>query len=56
MEHTTSKNTIKALNDVTALFNEPRSNLSREETKRIRKKIYKKEATSYFLKKKRARR
>ena len=42
-------NTIK---EVRELFNEVRSNLSREETKRIRKRLYKKEAVYNFLKEK----
>ena len=49
MESTTINNAIK---EVRELFNELRSNLSREETKRIRKKLYKKEAASYFFKEK----
>ena len=52
MEPTTSNNNIKAINDVRMLLNELRSNLSREEISKIRKKLYKKEAASYFLKKK----
>ena len=42
----------KAIKEVRKLFNELRSNLSREETKRIRNKLYKKEAIYDFLKKK----
>ena len=34
------------------LLNELRSNLSREEINKIRKKLYKKEAASYFCKEK----
>ena len=41
MESTTINNAIK---EVRELFNELRSNLSREEINRIRKKLYKKEA------------
>ena len=41
-----------AIKEVTKLFNEVRSNLSREETKRIREKLYKKEAVYNFLKQK----
>ena len=52
MEPTTSNSNIKVISDVRTLFNELRSNLSREETKRIRKKLYKKEAASYFFKEK----
>ena len=47
MESTTINNAIK---EVRELFNELRSNLSREERKRIRKELYKKEAN--FLKEK----
>ena len=54
MESTTSNNNINAINDVGTLFNELRSNLSHEETKRIRKKLYKKEAASIFFKKKKS--
>ena len=39
MESTTINNAIK---EVTELFNELRSNLSREETTRIRNELYKK--------------
>ena len=49
MEPTTIKNTIK---EVRELFNELRSNLSREEINRIRKELYKKEAVYNFLKEK----
>ena len=45
----TSQNDIKAINDVRTLLNELRSNLSCEVTKRIRKKLYKKEAVYNFL-------
>ena len=44
----TSNNSINARE----LFNELRSNLSRKETKRIRKKLYKKEVVYNFLKEK----
>ena len=37
MESTTVNNNINAIKGVRELFNELRSNLSREETKRIRK-------------------
>ena len=43
---------INAINDVRKLLNELRSNLSREEINNIRKKLYKKEAASYFFKEK----
>ena len=49
MESTTINNTIK---EVRELFNEIRASLSREETKRTRKELYKKEAAHNFLKKK----
>ena len=37
-----STNINNAITEVTELFNEIRSNLSREETKKIRKELYKK--------------
>ena len=49
MESATINNSIK---EVRGLFNEIRSNLSREEINRIRKKLYKKEAVYNFLKEK----
>ena len=53
MKSLTSNNNINDIKENRKLFNKVRSNLSREETKRIRKKLYKKEAASYtFLKKK----
>ena len=52
MEFRTTSNDIKAIKEVRELFNELRSNLSREETKRIRKELYKKEAVYNFLKEK----
>ena len=42
----------KAIKEVRELFNELRSNLSCKETKRIRNKLYKKEAIYNFLKEK----
>ena len=45
MESTTINDAIKK---VRKLFNELRSNLSREETKRVREKLYKKEAVYNF--------
>ena len=42
----------KAIKEVRELFNELRSNLSREEINRIRKELYKKEAVYNFLKEK----
>ena len=50
MEHPTSNKNINAIKEVRRLFNELRSNLSGNETKRIRRKLYKKEAASMFLK------
>ena len=49
MESTTINNAIK---EVRELFNELRSNLSREEINGIRKELYKKEAAYNFLKEK----
>ena len=49
MESTTINNPVK---EVKELFNELRSNLSRKEINRIRKKLYKKEAVYNFLKEK----
>ena len=39
----------KAIKDVRELFNRQRSNLSHKETRRIRNKLYKKEAIYNFL-------
>ena len=52
MEHSTSNNNINAIKEIRKLFNELRSNLSSKETKRINKKLYKKEAASMFFKEK----
>ena len=52
MESTTINNGINAIKEVRELFNEHRSNLPREETKRIREKLYKKESVCNFLKEK----
>ena len=41
-----------AIKEVRKLFNELRSNLSRKETKKIRKELYKKETVYNFLKEK----
>ena len=49
MQSTTINNAIK---EVRELFNELRSNLSREETKKIRKELYKKETVYNSLKEK----
>ena len=45
----TSNNDIKAINNVRTLLNELRDNLSYEEKKRIREKLYKQEAVYNFL-------
>ena len=50
MESTRQNNSVNAINNARMLLNELRSNLSREETKRIRDKLYKKEAIYNFLK------
>ena len=52
MESTTINNNIAAIKEVRELFNELRSNLSCEETNRIRKELYKKETVYNFLKEK----
>ena len=52
MKPLTSNNTINAIKEVRELFNKLRSNFSREETKKIRKKLYKKEVVYIFLKEK----
>ena len=51
MESTSQNNGINAIKEARKLFNEVRSNVSREETNRIRIKLYKKEDDN-FLKKK----
>ena len=50
MEPTSQNNNINAIKEVRELFNDLRSNLSREETKRIRKKLYEKETVYNCLK------
>ena len=50
MEPASQNNNIKVIKDVRKLFNDVRNNLSNEETKRIRKELYKKEAFYTFLK------
>ena len=50
MESRTTNNDINAIEEVRELFNELRSNLSTEDTKRIRKELYNKEAVYNFLK------
>ena len=52
MESTSQNNDINAIKEARKFFNEVRSNLSREETNRIRKKLYEKEDDYNFLKKK----
>ena len=52
MELTRQNNGINAIKEVRELFNKLRSNFSREETKRIRKELYKKEIVYNFLKEK----
>ena len=52
MESTRQNNNIKAIKEVRKLFNDVRNNLSNEETKRIRKELYKKEVIYNFLKEK----
>ena len=47
-----SKTTNNAIKEVRKLLNKVRNNLSREETQRIREKLYKKEAVYNFLKQK----
>ena len=48
----TTNNDTNVIKEVRELFNEVRSNLSREEIKRISKGLYKKEAVYDFLKEK----
>ena len=50
MESTSQNDNNNAKKEVRELFNEIRNNRSREETKRIRKELYKKEAVYIFLK------
>ena len=52
MESRTTNNVINATKEVRELFNEIRSSLSREETKRIRKKLCRIEAVYNVLKEK----
>ena len=52
MEPTSQNNSINAINNVRMLFNEVRSNLSHEETKRIRKRLRRIEAVYNALKEK----
>ena len=48
MESTRQNNGINAINNARMLLNDLRSNLSHEETKRIRDGLYKKEAIYNF--------
>ena len=52
MEPTTSNNAINAIKEAKKLFTELKSNLFREETKKIRKELHKKETVYNFLKEK----
>ena len=52
MEPTRQNNDINTIKEVREFFNEIRGSLSRKETKRIRKELYKKEVVYNFLKKK----
>ena len=52
MESTWQNNDISAIKDARKLFNEIRSNLSREEINKIIEKLYKNEAVYNFLKEK----
>ena len=52
MNHLKSSSNISAIKEARGLFNNLRNNLSSKETKRIRKKLYKKEAASHFFKEK----
>ena len=50
MEPTSQNKNINAIKEVRKLFNDVRNNLFKEETTRIRKELYKKEAVCTFLK------
>ena len=52
MESTSQSNNNNVIKEVRELFNDLRSNLSLEETKRIRKELYKREVVYNFLKEK----
>ena len=52
MNHLKSSSNISAIKEARGLFNNLRNNLSSKETKRIRKKLYKKEAAIHFFKEK----
>ena len=49
-EHPTSNKNIDAIKEVRRIFNELRNNFSSNETKRIRRKLHKKEAATMFFK------
>ena len=48
MESTTINNDINTIKEVRKPFNEPKSNFSREETKKIREKLYKRKLSIIF--------
>ena len=48
MESRTTNNNINVIKEVIEIFNELKSNFSREETKRIGNELYKKEAVYNF--------
>ena len=50
MAHPTSNKNINAIKEFRRLLNDVRDNLLNNETKRIRRKLYKKEAASHFFK------
>ena len=52
MEPTSQNKNIKAIKEVRKLFNDVKNNLFNEETKRIRKELYEKEAVYTFLREK----
>ena len=52
MVNPTATENIRAIKEARKLFNDVRSNISNNETKRIRRKLYKKEAASRFFKEK----
>ena len=54
MEPTNQNNNINVIKATRQLYNELRSNRSREEINRIRKKLNKKEVVNSFLKEKKA--
>ena len=50
MEHPTSNKNINSIKEVRSLLNDVRDSLLNNETKRIWRKLYKKEAANHFLK------